>query len=232
MRILIIEDEPALSQLLKENLQDACYAVDVENDGERGSYRARTNDYDLILLDDILPGKRGSEICRELREGGKTMPILLVSGQYSIERKVSLLNDGADDYITKPFSLEEVNARVRALLRRPRAMTSDELRVGNLTLDRERYAAVFGDTSVPLTAKEFALLQYLMVNAGKVVSRTMILEHVWDGNADSFSNAMETHVANLRRKFMAIGMSETIRTVAGRGYMIEESKKLEGKRQK
>ena len=221
MRILIIEDEPTLGKVLKSRLEDEAYAVDVETDGERGLYRARTNDYDAIILDDILPGKRGYEICKELRRSGKTAPILLMSVQSGIDRKVSLLNDGADDYLTKPFSFEEMSARLRALLRRPRNMAHDELRVHDLVLDESAAIAIRGGKNIYLTSKEFALLHYLMKAAGRLVSRGMILEHVWDGDTDPLSNMIETHIHNLRQKVDRPGMKKLIYTIPGRGYMVK-----------
>jgi DNA-binding response OmpR family regulator len=178
MRILIIEDEPALADILKSSLEAEAYAVDIERDGERGLYRARTNDYDAIVLDDILPGKHGYEVCKELRAGGKSAPILLMSVQSTIDKKVSLLNDGADDYIAKPFAFEEMSARLRALLRRPRNLVQTKLCVGDLMLDEATASASSAGKQIYLTAKEFALLRYLMRNPGRLVSRSMILEHV------------------------------------------------------
>src|SRR5258708_33696122 len=132
MKILIVEDDKQAANILKSKLEAECYTVDVEHDGEKGLYRARTNDYDFIILDNILPGKEGSEICRELRYGGKTMPILMLSVQSEIDRKVDVLNGGADDYLTKPFSASELSARVRALLRRPRQIEAPQLAAGDL----------------------------------------------------------------------------------------------------
>jgi DNA-binding response OmpR family regulator len=222
MRILIIEDEPRLGNLLKANLEAESYAVDIEGDGEKGLYRARTNDYDAIVLDDILPGKRGYEICRELRARGKNAPILLMSVQAESEWKVALLNDGADDYLTKPFTYAEMSARLRALLRRPRDLQGAEMQVGDLVLDESRSIVIRGTREIYLTAKEFSLLRYLMKNAGRIVSRAMLLEHVWNGEADPLSNMIETHIHNLRRKIDGKDEKKLIRTIAGRGYVISD----------
>ena len=180
MRILVVEDQEETAATLKRKLEAECYAVDVEHDGEKGFYKARTNDYDLILLDKGLPGKDGSEICSELREYKMNAPILILSAAAEIEDKVSLLNCGADDYITKPYVFSELAARVKALLRRPQSIEGKVLFVDGLSLDRETYSFTFHKRREGLTPKEFMLLEYLMKNAGKVVSRGMILEHVWD----------------------------------------------------
>lgn len=222
MRLLIIEDEERLANMLKGSLEEECYAVDVEHNGEKGLYRARTNEYDAILLDDILPGKTGSEICRELRRSGKHIPILLMSVQDSTEKKVSLLDVGADDYITKPFSIEEMRARLRAILRRPKTLQNGTLEFGEVVLHPNTFRATYSGKEVYLTTKEFSLLRYLMMNTGRVLSRSMIAEHVWDGESDPFSNSLETHIRNLRRKFEAAGASADtfIKTLPGRGYYI------------
>jgi DNA-binding response OmpR family regulator len=224
MRVLIIEDNPALGKALKAKLEAEAYAVDLEGDGDRGSYLARSNDYDAIVLDDILPGKHGSEICRELRAAGRNEPILLMSVQAGIDKKVALLNEGADDYIAKPFSFEEMSARLRALLRRPRTLTARKLQVADLMLDEVAAAAFRDGKRIDLTTKEFVLLAYLMQNAGCLVSRAMILEHVWNDDADQFSKAIETHIHNLRSKIAAgrKDVKRLIHTVSGRGYILED----------
>ncbi|HVO28470.1 MAG TPA: response regulator transcription factor [Candidatus Paceibacterota bacterium] len=219
MRILIIEDNPRLGRTLKASLESESYAVDIESDGEKGLYRARTNDYDAIVLDDILPGRRGYEICRELRSAGRTAPILLMSVQSEVDRKVSLLNDGADDYLAKPFSYAEMSARLRALLRRPHELVPDRLSFGDLVLDENSSTVTRGGKASYLTAKEFSLLQYLVRNAGHLVTRAMLFEHVWDGETDPVSNMLETHIHNLRRKVERPGLPGLIHTVPGRGYV-------------
>jgi DNA-binding response OmpR family regulator len=221
MKILVVDDDDGMRFSIKASLETECYAVDVESDGNRGLYQAKTNDYDLVVLDDILPGRHGSEICRELREYGKTMPILLISGKSDVDRRVLLLNDGADDYVTKPFSFVELNARVRALLRRPPVLCDKDLRVGDLVLDTARYCARRGESKIALTSKEFSLLEYLMRHAGSVVTHGMIYEHVWDMSADPCSNAIMTHIGNLRRKIDAPGWRALIHTIPGRGYIME-----------
>jgi two-component system copper resistance phosphate regulon response regulator CusR len=220
MRILVVEDQEETAAVLKRKLEAECYAVDVEHDGERGFYKARTNDYDLILLDKSLPGKGGYEICSELREYKMTMPILILSVATEIDDKVALLNCGADDYLAKPYAFSELTARMKALLRRPQNIEAKVLSVGGLSLDRETYSFTFNKKVVYLTPKEFMLLEYLMKNTGKVVSRGMLLEHVWDDSADQFSKSIETHIMNLRKKIDPHDKDAFIRTVPGRGYIV------------
>jgi len=220
MRILVVEDEQRISRFLKDSLEAEYFAVDVAEDGERGSYFARTNDYDLVVLDNMLPKKDGLQVCREIRAAGKTMPILVVSVKTGTEDKVDLLNAGADDYLAKPFVLEELLARIRALLRRPASLESDELVAEDLTLDVKTGTVRRADKEIYLTRKEFMLLQYLMRNQGLVVSRGMILEHVWDMSVDIFSNTIESHILSLRKKIGDMGRERLIQTVPGRGYRI------------
>jgi DNA-binding response OmpR family regulator len=222
MKILVVDDDDGIRSSIKASLEAECYSVDVLGDGDRGFYQAKTNDYDLVVLDDILPGKHGAEICRELRSCGKMMPILLISGKSDVDRRVMLLNDGADDYVTKPFSFVEFNARVRALLRRPPAACGTVLCVGDLTLDTVGYFARRGKSKITLTSKEFSLLEYLMRHAGSVVLHQTLLEHTWDSGADQCSNAIATHIGNLRRKIDFPGRPTLIRTVPGRGYFMED----------
>ena len=221
MKVLIAEDETMLAKKIKATLESEHYAVDVEEDGERALYRARTNQYDLIILDDILPSRRGSEICKMLRLAGKTTPILCISVQLQLEKKIELLNNGADDYLTKPFSYEEISARVRALLRRPKEVEKEVLTIDDLSLDYGAGSVARGEKSIYLTAKEFSLLFFLMRNQGRVVSRSMLFEHVWDSEGDFFSNTIEMHIHNLRRKIHTKGGRKIIYTVPGRGYKIE-----------
>ncbi|KND47048.1 MAG: two-component system, OmpR family, response regulator [Parcubacteria bacterium C7867-004] len=218
MRILVVEDEPKIACFLKEALIAEFFAVDVAVDGEIGSYLARTNDYDLIILDNLLPKKEGIQVCKDIRAVGKNLPILVVSVKTGINDKVTLLNAGADDYLTKPFILEELLARVRALLRRPAGLEEDELIVDDIFLDARSGSVRKGDKRVYLTRKEFMLLQYLMRNEGIVLSRGMILEHVWDMSVDIFSNTIESHILSLRKKLDDMSKDRLIQTVPGRGY--------------
>lgn len=220
MRILIAEDEDKIRATLKKNLEAECYAVDAAQDGAEGLALARLNDYDLIILDNVMPKMNGLEVCETLRMEGVAAPILLLSVQSETDIKVRALNAGADDYLTKPFSLEELTARMRALLRRPKQMEEDILTCGDIVLDTRRHLCTCEGEEVQLTLKEFMLLQYFMRNEGIVLSRGMIMEHVWDMNADPFSNTIESHVLSLRKK---IGAEKThyIATVSGRGYRFQ-----------
>lgn len=218
MRILVVEDEQRIANFLKEALEAEFFAVDIAEDGERGSYYARINDYDLVITDNLLPKKEGVQICRDIRAAGKAVPILIVSVRSSTSDKVDLLDAGADDYLTKPFALEELMARVRALLRRPAELEGDVLQIEDIVLDSKAGTVYKGAEEVRLTRKEFMLLQYLMRNAGIVLSRGMILEHVWDMNVDIFSNTIESHIMSLRKKVGDHRRNRLIQTVSGRGY--------------
>lgn len=222
MRVLVVEDERDIADFLRKGLEAEYFSVDIASEGERGSYLARTNDYDLIILDNLLPKKCGPEICSEVRASGRSVPILMLSVQSDVPKKIELLNSGADDYMAKPFSMGEVVARARALIRRPRAVQNDPLRVGDLELDSKSCRAERGGKRIPLTRREFELLEYLMRNKGRVLTRGMIMEHVWDINADPFSNTIETHILNLRKKVEARGRDKLIHTVSGRGYKIDD----------
>ena len=221
MKILVVEDENETAETLKKRLEAECYAVDIESDGDKALYRAKTNHYDLILLDNMLPGKNGDQICRELREYKIATPILILSGQNDIEQKINLLNCGADDYVTKPCSYTEIAARIKALLRRPKSIESAiALVVDDLILDREMFSATRGKRVIKLTPKEFSILEYFMKHPGKVITRGMLLEHVWDDSADPLSNSIETHVTNIRKKIDRGGRRKLIHTIPGRGYIM------------
>lgn len=222
MRILIIEDEEGIADFLKASLESEYYAVDVAEDGEKGVYLAKINDYDAIILDFMLPNKNGDEVCTEIRNAGKTTPILMLSARQEMTTKIDLLNRGADDYLTKPFSLEELLARVRALLRRPPTMNSDLLAVDDLILDIKGHHVTRGGKEIYLTKKEFMLLEYLLRRKGSVVSRGILIEHVWDMNVDPFSNTIESHILNIRKKISSKDKKDLIQTVPGVGYKIQD----------
>jgi DNA-binding response OmpR family regulator len=221
MRILIVEDEEGIASFLKAGLESEYFAVDIAEDGEKGSYLARTNEYDIIILDNMLPKKEDSEVCEDIRKSGKTTPIIMLSARSELGVKVDLLNKGADDYLTKPFSLEELIARIRALLRRPSVLSSEILQVDDLIMDTKRHVTTRGDKEIYLTKKEFMLLELLMKNKGSVVSRGSIMEHVWDMNVDPFSNTIESHILNIRKKISSKGKKDLVYTLPGIGYRID-----------
>ena len=224
MRILIVEDEVEILNFLKKSLENECYVVDAAKDGEKGSYLARTNHYDLIILDNIMPKKTGLEVCEDIRKEGKNTPILILSVKSEVTTKVDLFNAGADDYLTKPFSVDELIARIKALLRRPKQLQSEIFQVNDLTLDAGKHEVVRGGEEINLTRKEFVLLKYMMKNQGTVLSRSMFMEHVWDMTVDPFSNTIESHIMSLRKKIDSAGKKKLIKTVAGRGYKIEDAR--------
>ncbi len=221
MRILIVEDEKQICSFLKSSLEEKCFGVDIAEDGERGSFLARTANYDLMILDNVLPKKTGLEVCREVRDKGRTVPILMLSVKSETATKVDLLNAGADDYLIKPFSLDELVARVNALLRRPAALEGDVIEIDDLVFHSANYTVSRSGQEIYLTRKECMLLAYLLRHRGFVVSRGMILEHVWNMDTDPFSNTIEAHISGLRRKIDAHGSKRLIHTVPGRGYKID-----------
>lgn len=220
MRVLVVEDNRGIRDFLKKNLEAEYFAVDAAEDGERGAYLGRVNDYDIVILDYMLPKKTGLEVCREIRQSKKPARIIMLSVNSETATKVNLLQTGADDYMTKPFSFAELVARMRALLRRPAQIQDDVLTTGDMILDRHRHEVTCGNHLVRLTRKEFCLLELLMLTPGHVVSRGVIMEHVWDANADLFSNTIESHVSSLRHKLSAAGKQQFIETVPGAGYKV------------
>jgi two-component system copper resistance phosphate regulon response regulator CusR len=220
-RVLVVEDEQELLKHIRSIFEHEYIAVDTASDGEKGSYLARTNDYDAIILDNRLPGKNGLDICKDIRAAGKTVPILILSVIAETMTKVSLLNTGADDYLQKPFAAEELVARVRALLRRPQKIQGEILQIDDLVLDSRRHAVKRGKTRIKLTPKEFMLLEYMMQNQGTVLSRSMILEHVWDTAVDPFTNTIDSHILSLRRKIGRSAKTNLIHTVTGKGYRMD-----------
>jgi DNA-binding response OmpR family regulator len=221
MRILIIEDDAKINNFLRISLESEYFVVDTTHDGEEGFYLAKTNLYDVIVLDSMLPSKTGLEICRELRTEGITTPIIGLSVKSETANKVGFLNAGADDYLTKPFSFEELTARIHAILRRPKGVQTDIIEISGLELDLKKHVVRKDGKEIYLTKKEFLLLEYLMKNQGTVLSRGMILEHVWDMNADPFSNTIETHIMMLRRKVDRDRELRIIHTIPGIGYKID-----------
>jgi len=221
MRILIVEDERKVARFLERALREEGYTVDVAGDGDQGFMNARVNTYDLLVLDVMLPGRSGIDLARELRRGGDTTPILFLTARDSKEDVVTGLDAGGDDYLAKPFSLDEALARVRALLRRGTALRDDRLRYEDLEMDRLRREVRAAGTPVELTPREFALLEFFLLRPRQVIRRTELLEKVWDLSFDPMSNVVDVHVANLRRKLRADGTDALIHTVRGVGYILE-----------
>ena len=219
MRMLIISNDTAAASELLTGFRAAGFSVDHAQRSKQGSFWARTTDYDLVLIDDS-GGTNAADICAHIRARGKTMPILVVSDKPATPSKISLLDSGADDCVSKECSIAELTARVRAILRRPKTIIEDSLKLDDLTLDVLRYKVTRGRKTVNLTRKEFGLLEYLLRNPDRVVPRTALIEHVWDIHADLFSNTLETHILNLRRKIESPQKRKLIHTVSGRGYKI------------
>lgn len=224
MRLLVVDDEVDLADAIVRGLRREGYAVDVAYNGEDALEKARLNQYDLICLDITMDRMDGREVCRRLRDDPPETPprILMLTARDSIEEKVAGLDDGADDYVLKPFAFPELSARIRGLLRRDASVGTAELRVGELCLDTSRHRVTMGEDPVALTAKEFALLRYFMSRPGVVLSQEQLLEHVWDENADPFTNTVRVTVGTLRRKLDALGRGGVIETVVGRGYRLLE----------
>ena len=222
MRILLVEDDVAIAQSLKEGLEDEAYAVDVVHDGDEGYRTATADDYDVIILDVMLPKMNGYEVCRALRQDGNQTPILMLTARDAERDIVEGLDVGADDYLAKPFSFEVLLARLRALLRRPNEKLEEVLRVGDLALDPSLKKVTRAAQEISLTAKEYAVLEYLMRNAGKVLSKEQIISHVWDFDADVLPNNVELFIMFLRRKIDKPFGSKLIHTVPGFGYKLED----------
>ena len=220
MRILLVEDEPDAARMLAKGLREEAYAVDVVGDGERALELAFVNDYDLVILDVMLPRKGGFEVCRELRDAGAAVPVLMLTARDAVEDRVEGLDSGADDYLSKPFDFDELLARVRALLRRRPALYPEVITVADLSIDTRARRALRGGRDVELTAKEYALLEYLARRADEVVGRADIAEHVWDESYDPFSKVIEVFIQRLRRKVDGGRTPKLIRTRRGEGYML------------
>jgi len=224
MKVLIIEDDLDTQEFLQKRLKEKCFAVDVANSGESGMRKVRDNNYDIILLDYALPNKNGFAIIQEIRtledQGKKNIPIIMISVTNELLNKVTALEYGADDYLPKPFFFAELLARIQAILRRPKIQEPNLISIGNLVLDRSRQQVMRNGKFMILTRKEFALLEYLMENQGSIVSRSAISEHVWNTDLNPFSNTIETHVLNLRKKIETPEFDKFIQSIPGRGYMI------------
>jgi two-component system copper resistance phosphate regulon response regulator CusR len=222
MRILVIEDDPTVGQYVKRGLEEHRCAVDLTTDGEEGERRASSEAYDLIVLDMRLPGKSGIEVLHSLRAKGFERPVLVLTAQDAVDAKVATLRAGADDYVTKPFAFEELLARVEALARRPRALASPVLQVGDLAIDQATREVRRGGELIELTPKEYTVLEYLARHAGRVMSRTLITEYAWGYHFDPGTNIVDVVINHLRKKVDARHPRKLISTVRGVGYVLKE----------
>jgi len=221
MRILIVEDEEEIMHFLKDSFESENFVVDGVTDGDKGSFLARTNKYDVVILDNVLPGKNGKQICKEIRAVGSKVPIIILSMVTGVDTKLELFETGANDYITKPFSFRELVARIKVLTRTSDKVEKEIYEIDDLVLDVEKGEVRRGGKKILLTYKEFILLEYLLKNKGKLMSRGTIMEQVWDKDTDPFSNTIETHILNLRRKIGGKKRRKLIHTMSRRGYKIE-----------
>ena len=220
VRILLVEDEARVASFIARGLREHTYAVDLAADGEQALYLASVNPYDLVVLDLMLPVKDGYTVCRELRAGGFRLPILMLTARDGVDDLVAGLDCGADDYLTKPFDFKELLARLRALLRRSADLRPPVARVADLVLDTGSHAVERGGRTVSLTAKEYALLEYLVLNEGRVVGREQIAQHVWDEMFDPLSNVIDVYVKRLRAKLDSGQERRLIHTRRGEGYIL------------
>jgi two-component system, OmpR family, copper resistance phosphate regulon response regulator CusR len=225
VRILLAEDDIRVASFVARGLREQTYAVDVAPDGEQAAWLASVNDYDLMVLDVMLPIKDGHAVCRELRAAGRRVPILMLTARGSVDDRVAGLDSGADDYLTKPFDFKELLARLRALLRRAAVFRPEVVQVGDLSINTASHSVIRSGRSITLTAKEYALLEFLILNRGRVVGREQIAQHVWDENFDPLSNIIDVYIKRLRAKLDAASPHRLIHTRRGEGYLLaaEES---------
>jgi DNA-binding response OmpR family regulator len=221
LRILLVEDEPRMVRVISRGLREHAYAVDIAEDGDAALYQAAVNDYDVIVLDVMLPGRDGFEVCRELRARGVRAPVLMLTARAAVDDRIEGLDSGADDYLTKPFAFRELLARLRALLRRGRELLPARLQIDDLMLDAASHRVTRRAREIELTAKEYALLEYLARRAGQLVTRAEIAEHVWDESFEPFSNTIEVYINRLRKKIDEQHAVKLIHTRRGEGYILE-----------
>lgn len=220
MRVLLVEDDPRIARFVSQGLREQTYAVDVTADGDDALYRASINDYDAVILDVMIPGRDGFEVCRELRASGSNVPVIMLTARDAIEDRIAGLDTGADDYLTKPFEVAELLARLRALLRRGHVVRPAAIIIADLIIDTRAHSVRRGGRLIELTAKEYALLEYLAREQGRVLGRAEIAEHVWDENFDPLSNLIDVNINRLRRKIDDGFPSPLIHTRRGEGYML------------
>ena len=225
MKILLVEDEPGVVEYLKKGLREQGYEVDAAFDGQTGERLAAANTYDIILLDVVLPGINGYELCRRIREKNQKVPVIMLTALGATDDKITGFDCGADDYMVKPFEFKELIARIKVLARRASGVvqTSSHLKVADLSLDLDKKEALRGDSRVPLTAKEFALLEYLMRNRGRVISRPEIASRIWDITFDTGTNVVDVYINILRKKIDKNSDNKLIHTKIGLGYYLDEA---------
>jgi len=226
VRVLLVEDETRVAGFIAKGLREQSYAVDVAADGEQGLYQAAVNEYDVVILDVMLPVKDGHEVCRELRAAGFGAPILMLTARGAVDDRVAGLDSGADDYLSKPFDFKELLARLRALLRRARGIRPPVMHVADLTLNTGSHRVTRAGKALSLTAKEYALLEFLVIHENRVVGREQIAQHVWDESFDPFSNVIDVYVKRLRAKMEAGGLRRLIHTRRGEGYILTADPKI------
>jgi DNA-binding response OmpR family regulator len=217
---LLVEDEPRVAGFLAKGLREQAYAVDIARDGREALYYAGENDYDLVILDVMLPVKDGYAVCREIRGAGVRTPILMLTARDAVDDRVAGLDSGADDYLTKPFDFKELLARLRALSRRSAQIRPERIRIADLTLNTANHTAARAGKPISLTAKEYALLEFLILNQDRIVNREQIAQHVWDESFDPFSNIIDVYIRRLRTKIDAGFDRPLIHTRRGAGYIL------------
>jgi two-component system copper resistance phosphate regulon response regulator CusR len=223
MRILLVEDDRAIARFVAKGLREQAYAVDVVGDGDEAGYKLSINDYDAIILDVMIPGRDGFQVCRDLRSAGIAAPVIMLTARDTVRDRITGLDSGADDYLTKPFAVAELLARLRALLRRGQVVRPATIGIADLVLDTGAQRATRNGRALSLTTKEYALLEYLAREQGRVVSRAEIAEHVWDENFDPLTNLIDVHINRLRRKVDNGFATKLIHTRRGAGYMLAVS---------
>ncbi len=220
MRILLVEDDPGIARFVAKGLREQAFAVDVTSDGDEALYKSSINDYDAIILDVMIPGRDGFSVCRELRATGSVVPVIMLTARDTVQDRITGLDIGADDYLTKPFAVTELLARLRALMRRGHVVRPATIQIADLVLDTRAQRATRAKRELGLTGKEYALLEYLAREQGRVVSRAEIAEHVWDENFDPLTNLIDVHINRLRRKVDSGFATRLIHTRRGAGYML------------
>lgn len=223
MRVLLVEDDPGIIRFLEKGLREAKYALDVAQDGDDALYKTSLNEYDVVILDIMIPGPDGLQICRELRKLGSTVPVIMLTARDDVRDRVLGLDAGADDYLTKPFQVSELLARLRALMRRGPVLKSTVIEIGDLRIDTSAQTVDRGGRAVSLTGREYALIEYLARNVDRVVTRSELIEHVWDERYDSYSNVIDVHINHLRQKIDRESERPLIHTRRGVGYILSTS---------